>query len=104
MSWQSPNPTENMTRGQVIRELFVPIATSIGVSKDNFLERLGSGWNTAPTGPFVHVRTAWKYGAARGVSGTPTYVANGAFSDDLSGRSVADWEAWIRGALPTTAQ
>merc|ERR1719210_1299654 len=64
-----------------------------------FLEAIGSGWNVFPQSAFVTARTTWKYGASLGVYGTPTFVANGNFSDHLSEWALGDWETWLANAL-----
>jgi len=102
-SWQTPNPTANMTQVQVIQNLFAPIAVAAGMPRKAFLETMGTGWNVTPNGPFVTARTAWKYGAALGVSATPTFAANGALSDDLSDWKLDDWKKWLAAGLPQTS-
>mmetsp|Transcript_14341 Transcript_14341/g.21650 ORF Transcript_14341/g.21650 Transcript_14341/m.21650 type:complete len:239 (-) Transcript_14341:345-1061(-) len=95
MSWQTPNPTENLTQSQVISTIFAPIAASADIPTDVFLSKIKNGWNVNQGGPFAPTRDAWKYAAARSVSATPTFAANGVFDDSLSEWSITNWTSWI---------
>ncbi|KAJ8613978.1 hypothetical protein CTAYLR_005628 [Chrysophaeum taylorii] len=92
MSWQTPDPTENLTQAQVIHTIFADIARSAGVPRNFFLQSMGSGWNMTY---FEPTRDAWKYAAARGICATPTFAANGVFDDDLSSWSLDNWTSWV---------
>ena len=45
-------------------------------------------------------RVSWKYGASRGVSGTPSYTVNGVFVD--SPASLQEWQSILEPLLPIT--
>lgn len=92
MSWQTPNPTANLTQGGVISAIFADIAADAGVPRDFFMESMGIGWNMTY---FEPTRDTWKWGAAKGVSATPTFAANGVFSDALDSWTLANWTAFL---------
>ena len=54
---------------------------------------MGVGWNGPD--PYSATRDTWKLGAARGVSGTPTFVANGVMNPSLDEWKLDDWKQWI---------
>lgn len=81
--------TFNMSQAQVFSTIFSPVAVSLGLTSSDFLAHMT---NEDPTNGWV--RGAWKFGAARGVSGTPTFAANGVISDALGSWTLAQWEEW----------
>lgn len=104
MSWQTPNPTANMTQSEVITTIFADIAVSVGMPRTSFQQAVGVGWNTNANGPFSPTRDAWKYAAARGVCSTPTFTANGVFSEALDDWDIAAWTDWIQAANAASHQ
>lgn len=82
--------TVNITQRHVSRDILAPIASSLGVERSEFLEHM----STADPS-HRQATVAWKYGAARGVSGTPTFAANGVIAEELASWSLAEWEAWL---------
>jgi protein-disulfide isomerase len=83
--------TVNTTQTELFTNIFAPVAVSLGNDKAAFLEHMNNADKLNEQG-----RVAWKYGAARGVSGTPTFAANGVVSDTLASWTLSDWEAWLK--------
>jgi protein-disulfide isomerase len=83
--------TVNITQARLFSDIFAPIATSLGISKASFLDHM----NNADMQNGL-ARVQWKYGAASGVSGTPTFAANGVIADELAEWTLAQWEAWVK--------
>lgn len=72
--------TRNISQQALFEQVFAPIATHLGLNRQSFLSRMtnddtSNSW----------LRDAWKFGASRGVSGTPTFAANGVIADELAG-------------------
>eukprot|EP00947_MAST-08B_sp_MAST-8B-sp1_P001299 g1299.t1 len=85
--------TVNMTQRAVFENIFAPVAEKLGIDGPTFL---GHMTNDDPLNSAA--RLAWKTGAQRGgVSGTPTFAANGAVADELATWSGAKWESWAQG-------
>ena len=85
--------TSNLSQRQVFSDVLAPIATGLGVDERIFLERMRN--SSDPSNG--QARVAWKYGAAHGVSGTPTFATNGVIADELAAWSLAEWEGWVGG-------
>lgn len=82
--------TVNISQAQLFSTIFAPIAASVGVDRATFLSHMNNDDPTNEAG-----RVAWKAGCARGVSGTPTFAANGVVSDELASWNLTQWEAWL---------
>ena len=82
--------TVNVTQAGLFGKILAPIAVSVGVAKETFLSHMT---NDDPSN--AQSRVSWKLGASRGVSGTPTFAANGVISDELAGWTLSQWEAWF---------
>ena len=82
--------TVNISQAQLFSTILAPIAAGVGVDKATFLSHMNNDDPTNEAG-----RVAWKAGCARGVSGTPTFAANGVVSDELASWNLTQWEAWL---------
>jgi hypothetical protein len=82
----------NITQLQLFTDVLAPIATSLGLDDAKFLSRMNM---RDPS--YQRMRTTWKYGAARGVSGLPTWVANGVAAPEIQSWHLGEWDAWIQG-------
>ena len=85
--------TSNISQLALYADVFAPIAAGFGVGRDKFLSHMQKGGKAD-----LQARVAWKYGAARGLSGTPTFAANGVVVDELAGWDLAQWKAWLAGS------
>ena len=81
--------TIDKSQRQLFTEILAPVAASVGLPTKNFLQHMT---NEDPANE--QVRGAWKFGAQLGVSGTPSFAANGVVSDELATWTLAQWEAW----------
>jgi protein-disulfide isomerase len=84
--------TVNTTQAELFEDIFAPMAVSLGVEKSTFLAHMNND-----DASNSQARVAWKFGAARGVTGTPTFSANGVVSDSLASWALPDWEKWLEG-------
>merc|ERR1712137_564088 len=82
--------TVNMSQMDVLKKIFSPIAFKLGIKKKEFLARMTNEDTSNAQG-----RVAWKFGTSRGVSGTPTYAANGVISDELANWDLTGWREWL---------
>ena len=83
--------TVNVTQRELFERILAPVAQAVGVgSEAAFVARMT---NADPTNDVA--RVGWKFGAARGVSGTPTFAANGVISDDLASWTLDMWMEWL---------
>ena len=69
-------------------------ASSVGVGRNEYLSRMGQP-DPSLSPSLRQAILSWKYGAGRGVSGTPTFAADGVIDDELANWSLAQWEAWL---------
>eukprot|EP01063_Lacrimia_lanifica_P019920 TRINITY_DN27315_c0_g1_i1.p1 TRINITY_DN27315_c0_g1~~TRINITY_DN27315_c0_g1_i1.p1 ORF type:complete len:249 (+),score=116.38 TRINITY_DN27315_c0_g1_i1:63-749(+) len=86
--------TANMTSGQIYEHVMFPIVQAAGLTaadKDAFLAGVADRPND------LQLRTSWKYGCSRAVTGTPVYAVNGVVSDEAAGWSLEQWKAFITG-------
>lgn len=83
--------TANISQRHVFCDVLAPIAGSLGVDRSIFLERMRNAED--PSNGLA--REAWKYGAARGVSGTPTFAVDGVIAEELATWSLAEWASWL---------
>ena len=79
--------TANMT-GDAVIAAFASLATRVaGTSAVDFVPKMQ--WGTKEDGA---ARASWKYGASRGVTGTPTFLLNGvAVADATPSWTLDDW-------------
>ena len=82
--------TVNISQAQLFSDVFAPLAQKLGIAPTQFIGRMT---NDDPTNE--QARVAWKFGCARGVSGTPTFAANGVVADELADWDLPQWEKWI---------
>jgi hypothetical protein len=75
--------TVNTTQAELFEDIFAPMAVSLGVEKSKFLAHMNND-----DASNSQARVAWKFGAARGVTGTPTFSANG--NSEVLSRIYAD--------------
>jgi len=94
----SPYTTTNITEIEIV-QMLLPYAKAAGVADADFLAGMG-----LKTQNNLDVRTNWKMGCTRGVSGTPTFFVNGVVVQASPSWSVADWKSVIDPLLkPATA-
>ena len=90
--------TVNVTQEALFTTILAPLAAKLVISESAFVQGMGqtSGRATAFN---TQARTAWKFGTKRGVSGTPTFAANGVICGDTNtgcgAWTLAEWEAWL---------
>ena len=78
--------TANMT-GDAVIAAFASLATRVaGTSAVDFVPKMQ--WGTKEDGA---ARASWKYGASRGVTGTPTFLLNGVVADATPSWTLDDW-------------
>ena len=82
--------TANISQRTVFSEKLAPVAVHLGIAKSTFVAHMR---NSDPSNH--QARVAWKYGAARGVYGTPTFAIDSVIDGALAAWSLEDWESWL---------
>ena len=82
--------TANISQRTVFSEKLAPVAVHLGIAKSAFVAHMRNSDSSNH-----QARVAWKYGAARGVYGTPTFAIDGVIDGALAAWSLEDWESWL---------
>jgi len=82
--------TVNISQAELFQTILAPIASKVGVNKTEFLSHMNNNDDSNSI-----ARVAWKAGCAVGVSGTPSFAANGVVNDELAQWTLGDWDKWL---------